>query len=448
MSDLDEVLRAAGAHWRAQQRDPVVNVVSATARSRSRRGLVAAIVCVIVVVPTVAVVAFRANPRRRVHVAPTSAPTRSAVIVLNSEIAQPDVLAVDGNRLWVTGYAPGNGGNPGPAHLQELDAGTGKVLGDLTLPDNAPLELQVGDGAVWVSAQQGETSTELLKIDIATMRIVSRIPNTKDGQLAVTPNAVWATDGVGGLRRIDPTSGRVVATIKLHGNSLYPPIWVTAGPVGVFVGNGYTGTIQRIDETTNTAGPEIHVAPDSAEMVELHGSLWVERSDGTQLIEVVNGVNPRPPIDLGERAQDLTSDGTSLWLGTGSGHVLRVDPQSRSVSRVALPRGTQDSTAAADPTTGAVWAASDQPTPRLIRVHNPAVTAPSRDRHLSVVVPNVLGSRSPARAGDEVVSVGLKVHFIQVPSTAPVGWVIAQHPRGGVQIASGSMVTLSLSSGP
>ena len=38
----------------------------------------------------------------------------------------------------------------------------------------------------------------------------------------------------------------VVATIKLHGNSIYPPIWVAAGPMGVWVGNGYSGTVQRI----------------------------------------------------------------------------------------------------------------------------------------------------------------------------------------------------------
>ncbi len=393
MPDLEEQLRVAGARWRAEQRDPVVDLHGATAGARSRTVLVGAGTGALAVVAIVVVVLFAgvSRPGPRVSVVPTTIPTRPPstvvnanpdVIELSSDIVQPDVLAVDGSRLWVTGYAPALkgaadiSGIQGPAHLQEIDAETGKLLGEVTLPDNSPGGLRVGAGAVWLSGQQGEESTELLKVDAATVRVTARIPGVKTGDLAVTPDAVWATDGVGGLRRIDPGTGRVVATIDLHSNKLYAAGWVVAGPVGVFVGNGYSGNIQRIDPATNTAGPEIHIARDLAEMVELNGSLWVERSDGTQLIEVRGGTTVARTIDLPVRGFDVASDGKVLWVGTESAEVMRVDPATGGLWGVPMPKGTRTNTVAADPATGAVWATSMTPTPRLLRV--PTVVPPAR----------------------------------------------------------------------
>lgn len=389
MPDIDDELNWAGARWRAGQREPVVDLARVMTGSRSRRVAIAAVATLVVIVPMVIVMVLADRPSARPHVsvAPTTAPStrpasRPDMIELNSEIVQPDVLAVDGTSLWVTGYAPIAGHVPdiagveGPAHLQQIDSETGKLVGDVTLPDNGPAGVQVGDGALWVSAQQGEESTETLKIDTATMRIAARTPGLKDGTVAVTPDAVWITDGVGGLRRIDPATARVVTTIDLHSNlGIYATLLVAAGPLGVFVGNGYSGTIQRIDPATNTAGREIHIAADLAEMVELDGSLWVERSDGTQLIEVRDGSTVVRTIDLPERGYDLATDGKDLWIGTISAEVMRVDPATSAVSGVPMPTGTRTNTVAADPVTGAVWATSMTPTPRLLRIPTDASTA-------------------------------------------------------------------------
>ncbi len=390
MPDLDEQLRAAGARWRAEQRDLVVDLDGATTGAHGRGRAAAVALCVIALLAIVGVVLVASRPTHhpRVSVEPTTtqpiaAPVNPDVIELSSEIVQPDVLAVDGRYVWVTGYAPDVRHTPdiagieGPAHLQRIDTETGKLVGDVTLPDNSPGGLRIGNRAVWLSGQQGEESTEVLKVDAATMRVGARIPGVKTGDLAVTADAVWATDGVGGLRRIDPATGHVVTTIDLHSNKLYAAGWVVAGPVGVFVGNGYRGTIQRIDPTTNTAGPEIHVASDLAEMVELDGSLWVERSDGSQLIDVLGGTTVKRTIDLPERASDLATDGKVLWLGTESAHVMRVDPETGAVSGVAMPAGTRTDAVASDPATGAVWATSMTPTPRLLRVPTDTPTSTS-----------------------------------------------------------------------
>jgi hypothetical protein len=378
----DGELHNAGARWRARQTDPVVDVDAATVTARSRRVLVAAFVALIVLVPAVAVIATRTNtvlPKTgpSVNVGPPvttpSTPTREPqgpdVITLGLAIERPLLLAVDGTHLWVTGYAPNAGTVAGqPAHLQKIDTTTGKVLGDVTLPDDEPIAMQVGDGAVWVTADQAGDRTELLKVDIATMRVTARIAMQQEGKVAVGPDAVWLTDRAGLLRRIDPSTARVVATINLARYGAYPPTWVSTGPLGVFVSNDANGTIRRIDATTNKAGPEIPIADTTVQFLEANGSLWVESGDGLGLIEITRGTTPQPPIRFVQYAYGLAFDGHDFWFGTTGEHVLRADPVTRAVSYVSTPAGTRANVVAADPQTGEVWAASASPTPKLFRI--------------------------------------------------------------------------------
>jgi hypothetical protein len=134
-------------------------------------------------------------------------------------------------------------------------------------------------------------------------------------------------------------------------------------------------------------------------MVELDGSLWVERSDGTQLVEMRDGTTVTRRIDLPERGFDLATDGKVLWVGTETAHVLRVDPVSGGVTAVAMPAGTRTNTVAADSATGAVWAASMTPTPRLLRVPTNATasTAPATSTSQSSSRPCSLDSCPSSR---------------------------------------------------
>ena len=158
-----------------------------------------------------------------------------------------------------------------------------------------------------------------------------------------------------------------MTTIALVGSPLEPAFWVVAGPLGVWAGNGYTGDVQRVDETTNTAGRVVHVGPDLAQMIELDGSLWVASGEGDRLRQITDSAVSRT-VELGGRTFALASDGAALWLGTDSDRALRVDPRDGAVTSVALAPGTDAVVLAADPRTGSVWVASSSPTPRLIRV--------------------------------------------------------------------------------
>ena len=334
---------------------------------RQLRGLVGALAAVIVIAAVALGLAYgprssRIGPNSGLATEPTPGPD---VIALGSKIAEPDVLAANNGKLWVTGYTSNNGS----ASLQECDENTGKVLNTISLPDDWPGQIAAGNNAIWLRTQQGEQSAHLVKIDATTHKITANVTLDFDGGLAVTPDAVWTVDAPPGLLRIDPQTGRTIATIPLQGGR-YAPLSITGGSLGVFLGSPYDGSIWRVDEQTNTVSLVTHIGTQVSQMVELGTSLWV--STGTALVEMpVSTGMPGRTIDLGAPVLGLTTDGHSLWVTTdkpkpGS---VRVDPTSGEITPVALPAGVAGLIAvASDPTTGQTWATASSPNPSLVHL--------------------------------------------------------------------------------
>jgi hypothetical protein len=372
--DIDTQLREVGGRWRAAQPAPHVDFARVAVPRRFRRIGAAAVVAVAAAaLVAIGLMNARTTPRTNIHItegpstSTTTAPPK-AVIALNPEITQVQTFtAVDG-KLWVTGDAP----NEGPAHVQQIDPANGAVLVDVTLPDNGPYALAVGDGIVWVRAQQGEASTALFKIDIATQKIVATLVGQKDGGLAVTPSAVWMNDN-GGLERVDPATAKVITTIPLVAAGPYASLSVVTGPLGIWTANGYTGQLQHIDTTHNTAGPALQIATshESIEwLAETEHSLWIEEYPN-RLIELdINGRKLRTlTLGTGERTFDPKTDGRYIWLGTERSHVLRVDTTTGAVATIDLPAGYSGATnLSIDATTGNVWASTVTPAPRLVLI--------------------------------------------------------------------------------
>ena len=387
--DLEEQLREAGERWRAAERAPVADFRRATAtpnrRSRTpgrSRGLLALPILAVAFVAAFGVVFFTRSDSSKTQVTvtkpttPTSGPAVSpSVLALDPAIIQTQALAVDGASVWVTGNAPNNSA----ATLEHIDTKTGKLLGTVVLPDNAPFQIVVGRDAVWVSSQQNEESAHLIKIDPKTTRITAVIPTQKDANVAVTPDAVWVDHGSGNLARLDPATNKVLANIPLPGAPTgYTAHFITAGPLGIFLANPYNGTVSRVVRIDPP--PPTRVDPGSyytvqqiadvgnyaGEMVELDGSLWVNAGSTLVEIDPSSGAVIRTIPRL---VRDIVSDGTSLWASTDRPEVLRVDPRTGQVESVTLPEGGKDvALLAADPATGEVWAASDTPTERLLRI--------------------------------------------------------------------------------
>jgi hypothetical protein len=331
------------------------------------RRLLAGIVTTLVVISGAALaVAYgpRSSTTGSNHPATQTTPVPD-VIGLGPQIAQPTVLAASNGKLWVSGYTPDQRDGP----LLEFDAATGKLLSTIRLPNGGPFQIVAAKNTIWMRTQQGEASTHLVKIDARTHRVVANVRLSFDGGLAVTKDAVWTVDGPYGLRRIDPRTGHTIATIPLPGGR-YGPLSVTAGPLGVFLGNPYDGGIWRVNTQTNTVSLVTHIGTAVGQMFELGASLWVPT--GTALVDlpVSTGI-PGRTIELGAPILSVSSDGHYLWVTTDMPKpgAFRVDPTSGEITPITLPANVAHLFAiASEPVTGTTWAATMLPIPSLVHL--------------------------------------------------------------------------------
>src|SRR5207244_9771797 len=108
----------------------------------------------------------------------------------------------------------------------------------------------VVSGAVWVKAADGSM---VRRVDPRTRRVIASIAvgghRRADG-VAIGAGAVWVASGgrTGMLRRIDPRTNRVVgAPIALAGGAEA----VAVGAGAVWVASGDANTVSRIDPASN-----------------------------------------------------------------------------------------------------------------------------------------------------------------------------------------------------
>jgi virginiamycin B lyase len=228
----------------------------------------------------------------------------------------------------------------------------------------------VGAGGLWFTHRGQGTVT---KVDPATGRILATIgvPDAarRAGGMTVAVGAggVWVANNNFGesqehdsVVRIDPATNKVVATVK-----------VDTAPDGIAVSGGavmvvpYQGAAYQIDPVTNrvvatfaicTANP---AADGNANAIAYGaGAFWVACGDGalTRIDPVARRVVAT--VQLGVAAGAVVADADGVWVATADGTVKRIDPQTNTIVG-SLPVGGlagQVFSLAASP--GAVWLAA------------------------------------------------------------------------------------------
>lgn len=278
-------------------------------------------------------------------------------------------VAAGEGAVWVMPETDGESAVSNYYWLMKIDPQTGRTLhvgepffGVLTHP-----ALTTGFGAVWLAV-----GDELSKIDPTTAAPVASVElsppasrfNVFDG-IAAGLGAVWVTRVV--LFRVDPTTTKIVATIRLPAKA--GQVATGAGAVWVLTPNG----VSRIDPDTNREVLSIPLnLGGGRRIVFAAGSVWVFDDRGRlaridpRANELVNSPGANSVTDV------IPADDTSVWIlqKRESGpkyRLLDVDTQASRI-RNEYPVGDWNSKEplSADAAERALWLCLDGRLRRLL----------------------------------------------------------------------------------
>jgi serine/threonine protein kinase len=140
--------------------------------------------------------------------------------------------------------------------------------------------LGLGFGSVWSStgtfglAGNPATSFIARRLDPTTGSVVATVGGDPVGllPLAVGEGGVWVTNPEEPrLLRIDPETNRISSTVTLDGQ----PVFVAAGEGAVWVVDDLAGTVSRIEPGSGKVVAALEVGPHPADIVAGEGAVWV-----------------------------------------------------------------------------------------------------------------------------------------------------------------------------
>ncbi len=263
------------------------------------------------------------------------------------DLGQPDWLQVAGGSTWAAGVGDGVG---------RLDGKTGKSLGSVAVPGVVCLGMDVGFESLWVPSCGVPTLT---RIDPKSGRILASIPLAvedlrEESSIGAGEGGVWVLSGGGDpkLLKIDPKTNALATTFAQPPGSAalraaYGALWIT---------NSAAGTLMKVDPATGAVSKEIPVGAIPRFLAVGEDAVWVmNQQDAT-----VSRIDPKTAavvatISVGStpiEGGDIAVGGGSVWVRVSDSLIARIDPKTnRVVGRYGPPAGS--GSVAAD--ASAVW---------------------------------------------------------------------------------------------
>jgi len=207
---------------------------------------------------------------------------------------------------------------------------------------------------VWVSSARANHVVQLLP-STNTVGIIADIQRPCSG-LAEGFGSIWVPScGNHELDRVDPATGKVVATIAADAANSEGGITTGDGSVWFVV---KPSTLLRIAPSTNTVTAKIELPAGSENPVFADGFVWVASFGQDQLLKIDPNSNTLiATIPVGPKPRFITAGDGSIWtLNQGDGTISRVDMKTgKLIASIAC--GIPGSGGELSYDNGAVWAA-------------------------------------------------------------------------------------------
>jgi streptogramin lyase len=177
-------------------------------------------------------------------------------------------LTAAGGSLWAVGNS---------TTLLRIDPRDGRVLARMSGPGiTFGPNLAAGSDALWATSDFGGTATRI-GFDGRLTPLATRAA----GGVAAGEGGVWLGGRDRTLVRLDPASGRVVATLAVGGDNGA----VAAGAGGVWVADAAAMTLTRVDPASNRATGVLALASPPRAVTVAAGSVWVTTEDAVLRVD-------------------------------------------------------------------------------------------------------------------------------------------------------------------
>ena len=200
-----------------------------------------------------------------------------------------------------------------------------------------PGGLAVGEGSVWVTDAESPT---LLRIDArygSVDRIGLRPKPLRDlagaGGVSVGAGSVWVAQGYSRVLRIEPRTGRVEHSFPVEeaSDALFADgkAWLVAPGLG---------TVRRVDPATNEIVASVRLSPNSCCAAVGGGFVWIQTGRTVwKFADIGNPSAPLASVELAAPGGELAYGDGALWATTGGhGQVTRIDPRTNATKTFAV----------------------------------------------------------------------------------------------------------------
>jgi DNA-binding beta-propeller fold protein YncE len=207
--------------------------------------------------------------------------------------------------------------------IWRIDSRTGKVTDKLPVLNIGAFA--VGDGALWspcCETERPKSSGRVTKVDLATRRVTAKIAiKGNPFTAAVAGTSVWVAGGLpNSMWRIDPAH-HTVSTVK-QGYARHDTLHMVAGLGALWIAN--PGGLLKINPDTGRVLATIEFPGRPVGLALAPDAVWVSTDSGA--LVRVNPVRERVAASLQlTEAGPLTVTPDAVWVASGRS-ILRIDP--------------------------------------------------------------------------------------------------------------------------
>ena len=229
-------------------------------------------------------------------------------------------------------------------NIYRVDPRDGSVLNEVALSAHMCGNLRVGFDALWISNCERNS---ISRVDTKDLDVV-HLSGYETDQIAIGPDSVWVADSTSAVR-LDPTTLETQAEVDVGGSSLLEfgdgSIWATLPNLGV---------VRRIDPVSNQVVATIPIPPEGADAPSpVHsvfggGALWVVDEPAGHLYRIDPASNSAELVPLsftsfaGKFGDWFITYGRGrVWVRNAGNTIVAVDPATLAVTdTITTPDGS------------------------------------------------------------------------------------------------------------